>query len=41
MFGALPAEVFDPVPVLDLRRAIVEGMPGLRPTWKETRPTSC
>ena len=27
--GALPAEVFDPVPVLDLRRAIVEGIPGL------------
>lgn len=29
LFGPLPAEVFDPVPVADLRRAIVEGIPGL------------
>ena len=27
--GLLPAEVFDPVPASDLRRAIVEGIPGL------------
>ncbi len=29
IFGPLPAEVFDPVPASDLRRAIVEGIPGL------------
>ena len=29
LFGPLPAEVFDPVPTSDLRRAIVEGIPGL------------
>ena len=29
LFGPPPAEFFDPVPVADLRRAIVEGIPGL------------
>ena len=29
LFGPPPAEVFDPVPLVDLNRAIVEGIPGL------------
>ena len=29
LFGPPPAEFFDPVPVADLKRAIVEGIPGL------------
>ena len=29
LFGPPPAAFFDPVPVADLRRAIVEGIPGL------------
>jgi len=29
LFGPPPAELFDPVPLEDLNRAIVEGMPGL------------
>ena len=29
LFGPPPADLFDPVPVADLRRAMVEGIPGL------------